>query len=209
MSSMPNGRKHDPLARRVKLGELDSYPSRPRATPARGNTPFHSGRRFVLLAGLVILSVWAGLYLGFRDWRARYRTRARYGATQVVPVIDAFAETVPPGVKPDEWREAVKQTHDMLMSVTGSNLLDLSQLHSLRGELEQAVERARAHPDSAVGELAAVWDIVADRAEFVLWDSRSATGERHPRPRILPTRPAWGKTPVSRSDKGTLTPTRP
>jgi hypothetical protein len=199
MPSMPNGRQHGSPIRRVWSSELPSHRSRPQAMSARSITSFHSGRWFVLVAGLVILSVWAALYVSFRDWRARYRSRAQYGATQVAPVIDTFAESVPPGINPVLWREAVAQTHAMLMSVTGSNLLDISQMQSLRAELEQSVQRARTHPDLAVDELAEVWDLVADRAEFVLWDSRSASGERHPRPRILPPRRARGNRRVPRT----------
>ena len=45
----------------------------------------YSGRRFVLVAGIVVLLIWAALYLVFRDWRAKYRERSLYGTTQVVP----------------------------------------------------------------------------------------------------------------------------
>jgi hypothetical protein len=114
---------------------------------------------------------------------------------------------VPPGVDPGDWREAVRETHDMLRTVTASNLLGLQQMQSLRAELEQTVSRARAHPDTALDELAGVWNMVADRAEFVLKDGRSASGERHPRPRILPPRPGRGKTQSPRSPA--LSPSRP
>jgi hypothetical protein len=197
MPAMPNGRHYGLPTRQAKLIEPSSFPSPAVAMSTRDSTWFQSGRVFVLIAGLVFLVLWAVLYLSFRDWRARYHTRARFGETQVAPVIDALAETVPRGINPAEWREAIKQTHSMLLSVTGSNLLNFPQMQSLRAELEQAAKRARAHPDSAVDELALVWDSVADRAEFVLWDSRTGTGERHPRPRILPPRRARANMRVS------------
>ena len=42
-----------------------------------------------------------------------------------------------------DWRNAVRETHDLLVTVTGSNLLDRQQMRSLRQELEQTVARAR------------------------------------------------------------------
>ena len=42
----------------------------------------HSGRWFVLAAGMTVLVIWGTLYLVFRDWRAKYRERALYGATK-------------------------------------------------------------------------------------------------------------------------------
>jgi hypothetical protein len=156
----------------------------------------------VLVAGCAFLLLWGVLYLAFRDWRQRYRARAAYGATRVAPVIDALADTVPPGVNSDEWKAAVRDTHALLITVTGANLLDLKEMQSLRGELEQVVARARARPDSARAELAGVWDKIEDRAGFVLRDARSASGQRHPRPGILP--------PPPKKEPGRLTgPSRP
>jgi hypothetical protein len=187
MPTAPNGHPDGPAPRRLRFDDLASTMVR---TPARPG-PFipstrHSGRRLVLVAGCAFLLLWGVLYLVFRDWRQRYRARAAYGATQVAPVIDALADTVPPGVAPDEWTAAVRDTHALLITVTGTNLLDLKEMQSLRGELEQAVARARARPDSARAELAGVWDAITARAGFVLRDARSASGERHPRPRVLP-----------------------
>jgi hypothetical protein len=147
--------------------------------------PSHSGRRLILIAGVIGLALWGSLYLIFRDWRARYQARARFGAEQVAPVIDALAETLPPDVDPNAWRDAVRKTHDLLLTVTASNLLDRSQMEALRQELQQTVARAEAHPETAVAELAGVWDRIAARAGFVFRDGRSATGERHPRPKLL------------------------
>ena len=77
----------------------------------------------------------------------------------------------------------------MLLTVTGSNLLDVKDMDALRGELTQHVRRASAKPATAVDELTAIWNEVADRGDFLLRDSRSRSGQRHPRPRILPPRP--------------------
>jgi hypothetical protein len=157
------------------------------ATSAR-NERGHSGRRFVLIAGLVLFTVWGMIYLLFRGWKARYHKRAVYGASYVVPTIDRMAQVEPPGVARDAWRDAVAQTRSMLLTVTSSNLLDEQQMGALKTELEAAARRSSADPRRAVTELAIIWNNVADRGEFLLKDSRSATGDRHPRPKILPPR---------------------
>jgi hypothetical protein len=151
--------------------------------PGRGT----SGRRFVILAVIAVLVIWGSLYLVFREWRARYRERAAFGASQVAPAIDAFADVRPPDVDPARWRDAVARTHAMLVTITGSNLLGRSEMQDLRAELDGAVARAKAHPEAAVAELAAIWDDMSERGEFLLRDTRSLTGERHPRPEILPS----------------------
>ena len=149
----------------------------------------------MIVAGITVLLIWGALYLIFREWRAKYRERAAYGLTQVVPAIDPLAEITPPSLDPIAWRDAVQQTHAMLVTVTGSNLLDVAEMRQLRAELDQAVARARTRPETALGELAAIWNVQADRAEFLFKDSRSASGDRHPRPKILPPRPKKAPTP--------------
>jgi hypothetical protein len=130
------------------------------------------------------------LYLVFRDWRARYRARAEFGATQVAPVIDSLAQIVPQGMDAETWREAVQQTHDMLVTVTSANLLDVEQMKTLRDELRQTVERVLAHPETSRDELAGVWNAMADRAEFVLQEGSSGRRKGHHRPAALPPRPS-------------------
>jgi hypothetical protein len=147
----------------------------------------YSGRRFVTLAVLAVVILWGLLYVVFREWRARYRVRAAYGANQVVPAIDPLAEVDPPGVDPGRWRDAVAGTHAMLLTVTASNLLGLAAMRDLRLELDGAVARARAHPETAVAELAAIWDDMSERGEFLLKDTRPLKGDRHPRPEFLPS----------------------
>jgi len=143
----------------------------------------------VLIAGLVLMVIWGVLWVIFRDWRVRYRARAAYGATHVVAAIDPLEAIVPADVDPDAWRDAVRQTRAMLMTVTSSNLLDIQEMERLRGELDQFVARARAHPETGRLELAAIWNELGDRGEFLFKDSRSLSGDRHPRPKILPLKP--------------------
>ena len=104
------------------------------------------------------------------------------------PVIDSLAEITPPGVGTGAWQEAVRETHAMLVTVLSANLLDVRQMQQLRDELEQTVERARLHSETARDELANVWTTMADRAEFVLQEGTSGRRKGHPRPAILPPR---------------------
>jgi len=153
----------------------------------------HSGRKFVIIAGLVVLTIWGALYLAFQTWRTKYRERAAYGALHVVPAIDPLKAVVPPGTEPGAWRDAVDRTRAMLTTVVGSNLLDIEKMDQLRTELDESVKRVEAHPESGRDELAVIWNEMADRAEFLFQDSRSPTPDRHPRPKILPARPAKTK----------------
>jgi hypothetical protein len=199
MSTKRNGQHpgyRDPN-RRLRFDDPASIVARDSAGSHPGSAPLtaevlprgHSGRRFVLVAGIAVLSIWGALYLIFREWRANYRQRAAYGLNQVVPAIDPLAEIAPPSLDPIAWRDAVHQTHAMLVTVISSNLLDVAAMRRLGDELDQAVARARAHPETALDELAAIWNVQADRGEFLFTDSRSASGDRHPRPKILPPRP--------------------
>lgn len=191
MASTPNGHKHGSAPRRFRFDDLASTVVHPATSaPASvGVGSYHSGRRLVLVAGAIILVLWAALYLSFREWRARYRARASFGVTQVAPRIDPLASIVPPGVDAGAWREAVRETHAMLVSMTSANLLDVQQMQLLRDELEQTVERVRVHPETGREELASVWNTMADRAEFVLQEGSSGRRKGHSRPAILPPRP--------------------
>jgi hypothetical protein len=143
--------------------------------------PMHSGRRVVVAGVLALLLVWALLWLAFREWRARYRERAAFGADRVAAAIDPLADVVPPNVGPDEWREAVAETHAALVTVTASNLLDVPSMRALGDSISARVARARARPQLARDELAVLWDELLDRAAPIL-------AERHPRPMVLPPR---------------------
>ncbi len=180
-------------ARRIRVDDLATIAARnqagsPGPTPSHVLPAGHSGRRTVIIAGLVIVALWASLYLIFREWRTRYRERAAYGATHVVPAIDPMRGIMPPGIALGAWRDAVDQTRAMLLTVTGSNLLDIADMDRLQVELAEHARRAASHPKTAVNELAQIWDEAADRGEFLFRDSRSRDGTRHPRPRILPAR---------------------
>jgi hypothetical protein len=199
MSTVDNGqhRGHRDPTRRLRFDDLTSIVARRTSGSSAARTTTtaeelargHSGRRLVLVAGLVLMLIWCVLWVIFREWRVGYRARAEYGAAHVVPAIDPLEAIVPPGVDPDAWRDAVRQTRAMLMTVTSSNLLDIEELEELRRELDQFVARARAHPETGRLELAAIWNELSDRGEFLFKDSRSPSGDRHPRPKILPPKP--------------------
>jgi hypothetical protein len=191
---MSNGNPEGRSPRRLRFDDLASGLARS-AAAAGASARTHSGRRLVLAAGATILVLWGVLYLAFRDWRARYRERAYFGATAVAPAIDPLANVVPPGIEPRAWREAVERTHSMLVTVTSANLLDVPQMAALRGELEQVVVRAGAHPEQAPRELASVWDAMSERAEFLLQEGTSGRRKGHPRPAILPPRAAPARKP--------------
>lgn len=211
MSQVPNGHQDGFRPYRPGPGpdHSGSLRARPPA-PAFGQDSGHSGRRLVVVACLTILMLWGSIYLVFRDWRQRYRVRASLGATQVAPVVDALAESQPPGVDAQAWRDAVRETHAMLVSVTAANLLDLKQMEALRDELKQIVDRARNHPETACDELASIWNAMADRAEFVLQEGTSGRKQGHPRPAILPPREGKAKATrpahISPSETGLVPP---
>jgi hypothetical protein len=206
MTSGPNGQDpagRDPT-RRLRFDDLASIAGwdnpRTGGAPKRASSAEgHSGRLFVLASGVALLLIWGTMYLVFRDWRARYRARAQYGATHVVRAIDPLEAILPPGVDRTAWRDAVDQTRAMLLTVTASNLLDVKDMDRLRTELDGHVAQACRHPETALLELAAIWDRMADRAEFLLKDSGSSGGARHPRPGILPLRSEKPRARPSRS----------
>jgi hypothetical protein len=100
-----------------------------------------------------------------------------------------MAEIVPPSVDPGAWRDAVSRTQALLQTVIASNLLGLDQMRELRAELDKAVAQARAKPETALNELAGVWNAIDENAAFLFQDSRSPSGSRHVRPAILPPQP--------------------
>jgi hypothetical protein len=184
-----NGQQDGSRGYRLRFDDF-GFSAAAASSPGLSGSSSYSGRLLVLGAGLVILTLWGSLYLAFRDWRARYRVRAAFGATQVAPVVDPLAQIVPQGMDAETWRSTVQQTHEMLVTVTSANLLDLEQMKSLRDELRQSVKRALTHPETARDELAAIWNTISDRAEFVLQEGSSGRRKGHPRPATLPPRPS-------------------
>lgn len=176
-----NGSGNGRLARRVRVDPLAG------AESTAG--PGVSGRRFVVVACLAILAIWAVAYLALQSWRDRYRERAAYGATRVAPAVDPLAELSPPGVDPAAWRSAVADTHTMLVALTASGLLDADQMRDLRGDLAGRVESAS--PASALAVLTAIWDDMERKAGPVIAPSGPPPpGSRHAARVPRPARPA-------------------
>src|SRR5947209_3382467 len=118
MATARDGNRSPRPTRRLRFDGLAV--SRPLARTGAGAGPGHSGRRFVVLTGLGVVVLWGVLSLAFRDWRARYRERAEFGATHVAPAIDALAGVAPPGIAPDAWRRTVAETRALLVALTAS-----------------------------------------------------------------------------------------
>jgi hypothetical protein len=168
--------------RRVRL-DRPRGPGLPGGVLAPDGSWWTSGR--VLVIGLVIsvLALYGGLSLAFRQWRAGYEARAEFGRRVVAPAVDPLAEILPAddrgAVSPAAWRDAVSQTHAMLVALTGSNVLDGPRLRALADEVTARVARTR--PETAREDLAALWDLAAGGAGPVILS-------HYPRPSIL--RPA-------------------
>lgn len=172
MATTRNGNPGNHPTRRLRF---DASTSRLVKSPPAELSPTHSGRRLVTVAVCSILILWGSLYLAFREWRARFHERVAYGKKHVAPAVDPLGHIVPPDVDPIKWRRAVRETHDMIVTLTGSNVLTLDGMKDLENELTMRI--ARAQPETARAELAAIWDDLRHRAGPIV--------TRHPRPEIL------------------------
>ena len=158
-----------------------------------------SGRRFVIVGLISTLLIWGAVYLAFLYWRARYRTLAEFGATQVAPLVDRLAESAPPGVDPDAWKKAVADTHGMLLALTGAGVLDRAQMEALRGDVAARVARATT-PEAARVELIGLWDQIEHDAGPVIAPDTAPPppGSRHAARHPRPPRPDLLKRPATK-----------
>ena len=165
--------------------------------PARPADSRASGRRTVVLFVAGVLLLWFGLDRGFRAWKARYEARAAFAATRLAPAVDPMARLTPDGVDPVAWRRAVADTHAMLLALGGSGVLDEGRLEDLRRQV--ADRAARARPETAVGELSALWDDLERRAGPIIAPDRvpPPAGSRHALRHPRPPRPALLGPPVA------------
>ena len=86
-----NGARHP--SRNLRFDDVRPGPARKdhetpqAAAPVTAEAEGHSGRRFVVVAVIVVLLTWGALYLAFQRWRANYRARVAYGTSNVVPAV--------------------------------------------------------------------------------------------------------------------------
>ena len=85
------------------------------------------------------------------------------------------------------WRDAVDRSRTLVLEVTASRLISTMRMMDLRRDIDRAVAHARAHPASAVADLAVVWDSLQRSGESVLLDRKDAIA-RLARPEIFPAR---------------------
>jgi hypothetical protein len=151
------------------------------------NAPPTSGRRAVGALVLAILALWLSLDLAFREWKARYKALAEFGASEVAPAIDPLAQIRPPDIPPHEWQSTVDDTHAMLLALTAAGVLDRAQMDQLRLDIADRVARAR--PETALKTLAGLWDDLERKAGPVIAPdlspppANSRHAARNPRPR--------------------------
>lgn len=156
-----------------------------------GDESSRSGRRFVIVGVVATLAIWGAVYLAFLDWRARYRALAAFGEERVAPLVDPMADRAPIGVEPGAWREAVADTHAMLVALTAAGVLDRAGMEALRSDVEARVARATT-PGSARSELTSLWDDLETKAgPLIAPDPTPArAGSRHAPRHPRPPRPA-------------------
>lgn len=142
-----------------------------------------SGRWFVIGAVLTLLLIWGTVFVVFREWRARHRELAAYGATQIAPLVDPLAKMVPPKVDAKAWKRAVDDTHGMLVAATSSGTMGRPELETLRAEL--AVRFAQDTPETAKDDLTKLWDEMRKRVGPILTGHPSRPPFCPPRPKIL------------------------
>lgn len=125
-----------------------------------------SGRLFVIVGCLAILALWGGIYLAFSGWKARYLALAEFGRTEVAPLVDPLALMEPEGVDSRLWKQAIEDTHTMLIGLTSAGVLDQEAMTALREDIKIRVKQAT--PTTALATLAKLWDDLEERAGPVI-----------------------------------------
>src|SRR6185437_12122738 len=73
--------------RRVRVDRSVGGEAMPAPMSVKRREGAGSGRVFVTAAVIAVLVLWGSLYLAFRQWRARYRERAAFGAAKVAAAV--------------------------------------------------------------------------------------------------------------------------
>ncbi|WZO98455.1 hypothetical protein EP7_000034 [Isosphaeraceae bacterium EP7] len=166
---------------------LDASATGPSALPRGGRGT--SGRTVVIAIAAAVVLLWGALTLAMGRWKADYLAKAEYGRSQVATVVDRFARLAPPDVPAEPWARAVADTHQMLVALTASGLLDRPAMDGLRAELEARVDRSK--PETALAELSGLWDEIEAKAGPVVAPSGPIPGSSRHAGRVQrPARPA-------------------
>lgn len=146
-----------------------------------------NGRRFILGSLAALVTTWAILFAILAPWMRTRDTRIRFGVREVAPLVLKFQQVEPPGVEPRDWDRALSDTRMLVVDAATPGKLTVEEETALRDEIQAALDRARARPETAVRELAGVWDRLAAAAEKVRPAGSQDLDRSHPRPPILPT----------------------
>jgi hypothetical protein len=172
---------------RTRRFRLDESVTGPSALPRGGRGT--SGRVVVLAIAAAVLLLWGALTLAMSRWKADYLAKAEYGRSRVATVVDGFSRLSPPDVPAEAWARAVADTHQMLVALTASGLLDRPAMDGLRSELMARVDRSK--PETALAELSGLWDEVETKAGPVVAPSGPVPdSSRHASRTPRPARPA-------------------
>lgn len=120
----------------------------------------YSGRRLVSIGVLVILVIWGSIYALFRDWRSKYYARVSTGRAfaeaKLAPIVEPLADTIPPGIDPKSWEDAIAATSAMLGTLAGSGQMTEIQLEKLASDVSRRIQRSRVETIQA--DLIELWD---------------------------------------------------
>ncbi len=157
-----NGHGNGDLARSIRID-----PSMGGETEVLGK-PRH-GRSFVLTLAFFLCAFSLALFVVFRQWRDRHTELTEYGIRTVATTVAPLAKRVPPGMTPEEWGLVVDQSRIMLEGLSGSGILDRTQMQILRRELLGKVGKAR--PETSATVLEEIWASMRERAGPTLTQS--------------------------------------
>ncbi len=158
--------------------------------PAPTPRPFRrgvNGRRFILGSLAAMVVTWAILFAILAPWMRTRDKRIQFGVKEVAPLVLKFQRIDPPGVEPRDWDRALSDTRLLVVDAATPGKLTVEEETAIRDDIQAALDRARARPETAVRELAGVWDRLAAAAEKVRPAGSQDLDRSHPRPPILPT----------------------
>lgn len=163
-----------------------------RTPPPRGLPPEEprnrrglSGRLFVFGSLATIAGVWLLLFGVLRPSLVESKRRSEFARREVAPPVLDLLKVRPPGVEDRAWDEAVRDAYTLVATTAEAGSLTIEEETTLRDRIRGEVARARERPETAVAELAGLWDHVADIARAHPRPGVPDVDRRHPRPAIL------------------------